>query len=54
MLRELWYDEIGLTTIEYALVLAIVALAAFAAFTLLSVKVRSEADRTTSALPVVH
>jgi Flp pilus assembly pilin Flp len=33
MLRMLWQDEAGLTTVEYALLLALVAIAAIGAWT---------------------
>jgi pilus assembly protein Flp/PilA len=41
MLKSLWHDEDGLTTVEYALLLALVAIAAIAAWTTLGGKVNS-------------
>jgi Flp pilus assembly pilin Flp len=35
MFKQLWKDEEGLTTVEYALLLALVAIAAIAAWTTL-------------------
>ena len=35
MIKQLWMDEEGLTTVEYALLLALVAIAAIAAWTTL-------------------
>ena len=40
-MRTLWYDESGLTTIEYALVLGILGLACFAVGTIVSSKMHA-------------
>ncbi len=49
MIRRLWSDETGLTTVEYALLLAIMALAAFVVATMLGAGVRGSAQTTVSA-----
>lgn len=41
MWKRLWKDEEGLTTVEYALLLALVAIAAIAAWTALGGRVSS-------------
>lgn len=51
MLTRLWRDETGLTTIEYALVLAILGLACFTVFTLVGARVNGSATRSASAIP---
>ncbi len=40
-LRDLWSDESGITTVEYALVLALVTIASVSAWSALGSKVRS-------------
>ena len=50
MLRHLWRDETGLTTVEYALVLAIMVLAAFAVGTMIAARVRGSAATSVSAV----
>jgi Flp pilus assembly pilin Flp len=51
MLRELWKDEEALTTVEYALLLALVAIAAIAAWTLLGQRVNTSVTRVNNSLP---
>ncbi len=51
MLTSLWKDEEGLTTVEYALLLALVAIAAIAAWTGLGTHVSSTVTNTTAVLP---
>ena len=43
LLRSIWGDEEGLTTVEYALLLALVAIAAIVAWTTLGKKVNNVA-----------
>lgn len=50
MLYQLWHDEHGLTTVEYALILAVMGLAAFAVAQLIGARVRGNADRGTGAV----
>lgn len=50
-IRSFWYDEAGLTTVEYALLLALVAIAAIAAWTTLGQRVSNTVTTTTSSLP---
>ena len=54
MLKQLWYDETGLTSVEYALVLAIMVLACFTVFTLVGAKVRSGASASANAVTTMH
>lgn len=51
MLRRLWCDDEGLTTVEYALLLAVMALAAFAVGTLLAAQVSGNADSAAETVP---
>ena len=51
MLKMLWKDEEGLTTVEYALLLALVAIAAITAWSSLGSRVSSTVTRATSSLP---
>lgn len=51
MLRSLWKDEDGLTTVEYALLLALVAIAAITAWSTLGTRVAATVAQTTSSLP---
>ena len=51
MLRRLWDEEEGLTTVEYALLLALVAIAAITAWTTLGNRVRTTVTNTSSNLP---
>jgi pilus assembly protein Flp/PilA len=51
MLKQLWKDEEGLTTVEYALLLALVAIAAIAAWTTLGSRVSTTVTTATSSLP---
>ena len=51
MFKMLWKDEEGLTTVEYALLLALVAIAAITAWTTLGSRVSSTVARATSSLP---
>lgn len=51
MLKTLWNDEEGLTTVEYALLLALVAIAAIAAWTTLGQRVSGTVTNATGSLP---
>lgn len=51
MLKMLWNDEEGLTTVEYALLLALVAIAAITAWSSLGTRVSSTVATATSSLP---
>ena len=51
MFTKLWKDEEGLTTVEYALLLALVAIAAITAWTTLGSRVSGTASTATSSLP---
>ena len=51
MLKTLWEDEEGLTTVEYALLLALVAIAAITAWTTLGSRVSTTVSSATSHLP---
>jgi pilus assembly protein Flp/PilA len=51
MFKQLWKDEEGLTTVEYALLLALVAIAAIAAWTTLGQRTSSTVSTATSSLP---
>ncbi len=50
MLKQLWRDETGLTTVEYALVLAIMVLAAFTVGTIIAAQVHRSATASVSAI----
>ncbi|MHB8996332.1 MAG: Flp family type IVb pilin [Armatimonadota bacterium] len=51
MFKQLWKDEEGLTTVEYALLLALVAIAAITAWSTLGTRVSSTVATATSSLP---
>ena len=51
MFRQLWKDEEGLTTVEYALLLALVAIAAITAWTTLGSRVSTTVSSATNSLP---
>ncbi|MEN6546832.1 MAG: Flp family type IVb pilin [Armatimonadia bacterium] len=51
MLKSLWKDEEGLTTVEYALLLALVAIAAIGAWTTLGSRTSNTVATATSSLP---
>lgn len=51
MFKTLWKDEEGLTTVEYALLLALVAIAAITAWTTLGTRVSATVTTATSSLP---
>lgn len=51
MFKKFWTDEEGLTTVEYALLLALVAIAAIAAWTTLGGRVSSTVTQATGSLP---
>ena len=51
MIRKLWKDEEGLTTVEYALLLALVAIAAITAWSTLGSRVSGTVSKATSSLP---
>jgi pilus assembly protein Flp/PilA len=51
MLTKLWKDEEGLTTVEYALLLALVAIAAITAWSTLGGRVSGTVSKATSSLP---
>ena len=48
--KSLWHDEDGLTTVEYALLLALVAIAAITSWRGLGTKVRSITVTATAAM----
>jgi Flp pilus assembly pilin Flp len=48
MFKMLWMDEEGLTTVEYALLLALVAIAAIAAWTTLGTRVSGTVTTATN------
>ena len=49
-LKELWRDEAGLTTVEYALLLVLVAIAAIAAWRTLGQNVSSTVEQVNNTL----
>jgi Flp pilus assembly pilin Flp len=51
MLGDFWNDEEGLTTVEYALLLALVAIAAIAAWATLGQRTSNTVGTATSSLP---
>ena len=51
MFKTLWKDEDGLTTVEYALLLALVAIAAIAAWTTLGQRTSTTVSSATNNLP---
>ena len=51
MLKTLWKDEEGLTTVEYALLLALVAIAAITAWTTLGTNVSHTVTNVSGKLP---
>ncbi len=51
MLREFWSDEEGLTTVEYALLLALIVVVAITAWTALGAGVNSTVDDVQNTLP---
>lgn len=51
MFKQLWKDEEGLTTVEYALLLALVAIAAITAWSTLGTRVSNTVTTATSSLP---
>jgi len=51
MLKSIWQDEDGLTTVEYALLLALVAIAAIAAWTTLGQRTSTTVSSATNSLP---
>jgi len=51
MMKTLWQDEAGLTTVEYALLLALVAIAAITAWSTLGSRVSTTVSSATSNLP---
>jgi pilus assembly protein Flp/PilA len=51
MLQQIWMDEEGLTTVEYALLLALVAIAAITAWTTLGQRTSATVSKATSSLP---
>lgn len=51
MFSRLWKDEEALTTVEYALLLALVAIAAITAWTTLGSRVSTTVSSATSSLP---
>lgn len=51
MLKALWKDERGLTTVEYALLLALVSIAALSAWTALGTRVSATVATATGSLP---
>ncbi len=51
MLKRFWTDEEGLTTVEYALLLALIVVVAITAWTALGTGVNSTVDDVNSTLP---
>jgi pilus assembly protein Flp/PilA len=51
MFKLLWSDEEGLTTVEYALLLALVAIAAITAWSTLGTRISSTVTTATGSLP---
>lgn len=51
MFRHLWQDEQGLTTVEYALLLSLVAIAAIPAWTALGQRVSHTVQIAAAVLP---
>jgi pilus assembly protein Flp/PilA len=51
MFKKLWNDEEGLTTVEYALLLALVAIAAITAWTTLGTRVTSTVTSVNGHMP---
>jgi pilus assembly protein Flp/PilA len=51
MFKMLWKDEEGLTTVEYALLLALVSIAAIAAWTLLGTRVKNTVTSVNGNMP---
>ena len=51
MFKALWKDEEGLTTVEYALLLALVAIAAITAWTTLGSRVNSTVTSVNGNMP---
>ena len=51
MFEKFWKDEEGLTTVEYALLLALVAIAAITAWTTLGTRVSTTVNKALSSLP---
>jgi len=51
MLGTLWRHEEGLTTVEYALLLALIAISATAAWVMLGSRVHDNASPAASSLP---
>ena len=51
MIKQLWKDEEGLTTVEYALLLALVAIAAIGAWTALGGRVNSTVTTVNGNMP---
>ena len=50
-MKTYWKDEDGLTTVEYALLLALIVVVAITAWTALGTHVNTSVESTTSALP---
>ncbi len=50
-LKALWTDEDGLTTVEYALLLALIAIAAITAWTTLGKQVKNAVTTASGSLP---
>jgi len=51
MFKAIWRDEDGLTTVEYALLLALVAIAAVTAWTTLGSRVETTVTNTSGRMP---
>jgi len=50
MFKRLWHDQTGLTSVEYALILAIMVLASFAVGTMIAGRVSGSASTSVSAV----
>ena len=51
MFKQLWKNEEGMTTVEYALLLALVAITAITAWTTLGTRVKITVNKALSSLP---
>jgi len=49
MLKSIWKDEEGLTTVEYALLMALLVVAAIAVWTTFGGKVKESVSKSTNA-----
>ena len=54
MIRELWADEDGLASVEYALILMLMVIAAVAAWTTLGIRTADSAQASTVHLRLIR